>query len=63
MKFNKDNCKVVPLGRRPGLLHPTAGGAHWLGSGSDEEILDSLEDKVLCLAAENAIAINRNTVT
>lgn len=44
MKFNKDSCKVVPLGRSR-LLHPTADGADWLGSGSGEEDLDSLEEK------------------
>lgn len=44
MKFNKDNYKVVPLGRSR-LLHPAAAGADWLGNGSGEEDLDSLEDK------------------
>lgn len=45
MKFNKDNCKVVLLGR-PRLLHPTQTGADWLASSSGEEDLDSQEDRM-----------------
>lgn len=45
MKFNKDSCKVVLLGRLR-LLHPAETGADWLGSGSSEEDLDSQGDKM-----------------